>query len=101
MLANFTTVSLLMPCVQGYSGSDIALVCKEAQMRPVRRLMDKLEALEALDPRSQAAAQLGQEKVQIDPVNTEDVEEAIAVSNPSARRFAGQYEKWGKEFGST
>ncbi len=33
-------------CLDGYSGSDITLLCKEAVMRPVRRLMDKLEALE-------------------------------------------------------
>ena len=33
---------------EGYSGSDIVLVCKEAAMRPVRRLMNKLVALGTL-----------------------------------------------------
>lgn len=32
---------------EGYSGSDIRLVCKEAAMRPVRQIFDVLESLEA------------------------------------------------------
>ena len=32
--------------IQGYSGSDIRLVCKEAAMKPLRRLMKDLEKLE-------------------------------------------------------
>ena len=28
---------------EGYSGSDIKLVCKEAAMRPVRKIFDALE----------------------------------------------------------
>ena len=28
---------------EGYSGSDIRLVCKEAAMRPVRKIFDALE----------------------------------------------------------
>jgi len=32
--------------LEGYSGSDIRLVCKEAAMKPLRRLMKDLEKLE-------------------------------------------------------
>ena len=32
---------------EGYSGSDIRLVCKEAAMRPVRKIFDILELHEA------------------------------------------------------
>ena len=31
---------------QGFSGSDITLLCKETAMRPLRRLMDELETAE-------------------------------------------------------
>ena len=36
--------------MEGYSGSDIKLVCKEAAMKPVRRILDEIEKMEA-DPR--------------------------------------------------
>lgn len=34
---------ILMERTEGYSGSDIRLVCKEAAMQPLRRLMAQLE----------------------------------------------------------
>lgn len=41
---------LLVDRTDGYSGSDIRLVCKEAAMQPVRRLMSVLEDTEELVP---------------------------------------------------
>ena len=37
--------------MDGYSGSDIKLVCKEAAMKPIRRILDEIEKMES-DPRS-------------------------------------------------
>lgn len=34
---------LIFKETEGYSGSDIRLVCKEAAMRPVRKIFDTLE----------------------------------------------------------
>ena len=40
---------------QGFSGADMRLLCKEAAMRPVRRLMSRLEALDLGDNDTDAA----------------------------------------------
>lgn len=40
----------LVEKTEGYSGSDIRLVCKEAAMQPLRRIMTVLEHQEELVP---------------------------------------------------
>ena len=74
----------------GFSGSDIKLLCKEAAMRPVRRLMDKLEADVVPD-----------EKVKLDLVTAEDMAAAMEVTRPSAHLHTERYPAWQKEFGSS
>lgn len=41
--------SLFAEKLEGYSGSDIRLVCKEAAMKPLRRLMTQIESITNFD----------------------------------------------------
>lgn len=76
---------------EGYSGSDVKLVCKEAAMRPVRKVFDTLESLD--EP-----SHLG--CITLDPVKTADVQAAIANTKPSAKLLANRYIEWQKEYES-
>jgi len=87
---------------EGYSGADIALLCKEAAMRPVRRLMKELLATPL--PGSAAArasqAELAEE-VRLDPVLPADVKSALACTRPSAQaKFLDKYAVWHAEYGA-
>lgn len=48
--AEMIPYDLLVESTEGYSGSDIRLVCKEAAMQPLRRLMTHLEEGEGIIP---------------------------------------------------
>eukprot|EP00899_Mesostigma_viride_P023450 jgi/Mesvir1/428/Mv11310-RA.1 len=75
---------------EGYSGSDIYLVCKEAAMMPLRRVMASIERDELpLD----AEPKLG-------PITLQDVERALRTTKPSASMSSAKYEKFHKEQGT-
>lgn len=76
----------------GYSGSDIQLVCKEAAMRPVRQVFDKLEAL--------TSDRSGLQDIVVRAVRTSDVEAAIAHTKPSAKQLSNRYIEWQKQYES-
>ncbi|RCV26692.1 hypothetical protein SEVIR_5G269700v4 [Setaria viridis] len=82
---------VLVEKTEGYSGSDIRLVCKEAAMQPLRRLMTVLE-------RNQEVPE--DELPEVGPVTTEDIELALRNTRPSAHLHAHRYEKFNQDYGS-
>lgn len=81
--------NLLAQKTEGYSGSDIHIVCKESAMSPLRRLLERLEREEKdVDYNS------------LEPISLKDVEKALERTKPSAQKFSEMYEKWKEEYGS-
>ncbi|XP_044029016.1 katanin p60 ATPase-containing subunit A-like 2 isoform X3 [Siniperca chuatsi] len=78
--------------MEGYSGSDITLVCKEAAMRPVRKIFDALESHQDGDTDMPA--------IQLETVTTADFLEVIAHTKPSARNLMDRYAAWEREYES-
>lgn len=87
--------SLMADRTEGYSGADIHLVAKEAAMRPLRRLMGKLEALDD--------DQLNSKSLQdaMDPISMADVLAALECTKASTSTKTDKYKKWQEEFGSS
>lgn len=79
----------LATATAGYSGSDIQLVCKEAAMRPVRKIFHALETHSE-----------GELHVKLDVITTNDVQAALSRTKPSARQLVNKYEAWQKEYES-
>ncbi|XP_069560790.1 katanin p60 ATPase-containing subunit A-like 2 isoform X1 [Brachyistius frenatus] len=78
--------------MEGYSGSDIRLVCKEAAMRPVRKIFNALESHQDADTEMPA--------IQLETVTTADFLEVIAHTKPSARNLIDRYTAWEREYES-
>lgn len=83
---------LLVERTEGYSGSDIRLLSKEAAMQPLRRLMVLLEGRQEVAPEDDLP--------QIGPIRPEDVEIALKNTRPSAHLQAHRYEKFNADYGS-
>ncbi|XP_062012738.1 uncharacterized protein LOC133729257 isoform X1 [Rosa rugosa] len=83
---------LLVDKTEGYSGSDIRLVCKEAAMQPLRRLMTLLEDKEEVVPED--------ELPKVGPIKHDDIETALKNTRPSAHLQAHRYEKFNADYGS-
>ena len=78
-----------------YSGSDIKLVCKEAAMEPLRRLMASLQEKYG----DQYLDIATDEDVVLDPVTTEDLEVALSRTKPSLMYDMKKYQDWQDQFG--
>lgn len=86
-LADDTDFEVLAEITEGYSGSDIAMVCREAIMTPIREL-DMAGAIEDTSIAARAVTQ-------------DDFLEAIESINPSVSDDEiEKYDNWNEEFGS-
>ncbi|KAM6219026.1 katanin p60 ATPase-containing subunit A-like 2 isoform 2-T2 [Rhynchocyon petersi] len=77
---------------EGYSGSDLKLVCREAAMRPVRKIFSTLENHQAESSCLPA--------IQLDTVTTADVLDVLAHTKPSAKNLTERYSAWQRDFES-
>nr|CAD1842266.1 unnamed protein product [Ananas comosus var. bracteatus] len=84
--------NVLVEKTGGYSGSDVRLLCKEAAMQPLRRLMALLE--ENQEPIQE------DELPAVGSVTPEDIEVALRNTRPSAHLHAHQYDKFNEDCGS-
>lgn len=110
---------------EGYSGADMELLCREAAMKPVRRLMQRLQDLPPSEPvpppgrgggRGRALAGGGNQQssagggcsadaaaqmLRDDPVSLEDFVQAYSTTKSSSEKAVmAKYEQWQEEFGS-
>ena len=80
---------------EGYSGADIHLVVKEAAMRPLRRLMNKLATFNE--------DQLNSSKLRdaMDPISMDDIIASLGCTKASTSMKSDLYAKWQDEYGSS
>lgn len=102
----------------GYSGADIELLCREAAMRPVRRLMTKLAEISLPPPQQQPATGSRPQKgaafrgaimepavnveslLRSDPVSSDDIAQALLTTKRSSDGNMSKYDAWQREYGS-
>jgi len=96
-------VTTAVASTEGYSGADLMLLAKEAAMRPVRRILTQLEAMNADRVGAPAAIDDGdvEELLRENKITVEDFDGARKSTNASAKLYAERYTTWEREFGST
>mmetsp|Transcript_16770 Transcript_16770/g.38249 ORF Transcript_16770/g.38249 Transcript_16770/m.38249 type:complete len:509 (-) Transcript_16770:5-1531(-) len=87
--ANGLDYDLAAKRTEGFSGSDVVALCKEAAMKPLRRIMSVLES-----------GQANGDKIKLGPVTSKDLEEALQVVRPAQRVNDQRYVDWSADYGS-
>lgn len=83
---------LLVTLTQGYSGSDIQIICRDASMMPMRRLLDLFSAQDLVEMRKSG-------DLLVPKVTMTDFESALRNTRPSVTAATVQrYQRWEEEF---
>jgi katanin p60 ATPase-containing subunit A1 len=98
---NTINYDLLAKKTDGYSGADIRLVAKEAAMRPLRRLMSKLEQLNLNDSTDNDGISSKKLIDALGPIKVEDVVAALNCTKASTCIKKDKYKEWQNEYGSS
>ena len=80
---------------KGYSGSDIKLVCKEAAMEPLRRLMNKMQEQYG----ERYLDEMNDSEALLDPITNDDVMQAFEKTSPSDAYDTFKYQQWQNRYG--
>jgi katanin p60 ATPase-containing subunit A1 len=93
-VADDVDLAALAAKTDGYSGADVMLLCKEGAMRPLRRLMDRLN--DDLEP-----AGFGDDEVTVGEITGDDIVGALSATRPTqTEAHAKRYVEWTNSFGA-
>ena len=88
---------VLAVATEGYSGADIRLLCREAAMMPMRRLLEGKSTEELMEMKANGHLEI------VGNMTQGDFEEALKNTKPSVNLDAkslNRFRDWEKEFGS-
>ena len=89
----------LIEATEGYSGADLANLCRDAAYQPLRRML-KDGKIDILKLRSQEDADLKKDEIEA-PLTMDDFLEALKNTQKSVSQdMLETYEKWMAEFGA-
>lgn len=94
LLSSSVDLQRIAKDTEGYSGADLNLLCRDAGMMPLRRLIDGKSPQQIAEMRAQGVLKPAE-------VHREDFYDALRKIQPSvAQGDLGRYDTWSKEFGS-